>query len=200
MRFRRCVLIGIVAALGLACPVQVRAACTTNDEASALAKSIKKRASCNDKAFKSAPSGGCLAPPAPPACAGTLVDDALALAYGPNLPPAAFVDKTLVRDQLKCQKQIGKAVAKFVGDKLKFLVRGLARSEAEAKARRQLDKLPKKCAVAVAESAGVVVPAVGTTCQGTVGAVGHLVDADALRGCLIGALETGVDLIAPSPP
>src|SRR5262245_38814293 len=99
--------------------------CTTNDEARDLSKSIKKRASCNDRAFKSAPpSGSCLMPPAPPACAGTLVDDALALAYGPNLPPASVVDRKLLRDQLRCQKQIGKAVSKFVSDKLKFLVAG----------------------------------------------------------------------------
>ncbi len=174
--------------------------CTTKDEARALSKSIKKRARCNDRAFRSAPSGSCLTPPAPPPCAGALVDDALALAYGPNLPPASIVDRSVLRDQLRCQKQIGKAASKFVGDKLKFLVNGLSRTEAEAKARRQLDKLPAKCAVPVAENAGVVVPAVGTTCSGTVGAVGHLVDADALRACLIGALETGVDLIAPNPP
>src|SRR5262245_2759818 len=201
MRSRLLALLAVGALFPLAQPGPSAAVqCTTKDEASALSKTIKKRASCNDRAFKSAPSGSCLTPPPPPACAGTLVDDALALAYGPNLPPANFVDSKLLRDQLRCQKQVGKAVARFVGNKLKYLVSGLSRTEAESKARRQLDKLPKKCAVSVAENAGVTVPAVGTTCTGTVGVIGHLVDADALAGCLIGALETQVDLISPIPP
>jgi arylsulfatase A-like enzyme len=93
-------------------------------------------------------------------------------------------------------------VSKFVGDKLKYLVRGLPRSEAEAKARRQLDKLPVKCAVPTAEDgSGVVVPAVGTPCQGTIDSPGgSFVDADALRACLLAALEPRVDGISPAPP
>src|SRR5262245_35397533 len=127
------------------------AQCTTKDEARTLGKSLRKRIACNQKAFRAAPSGSCLTPPAPPACAGTIVDDAVALAFGDNDPPASTVDRRALRDQLRCQKQIGKAVAKFVGDKLKYLVRGLSRVEAETKARRQLDKLPAKCAVATAQ-------------------------------------------------
>src|SRR5215831_6510309 len=130
MRSRLLALLAVGALFALEQPGPSAAVqCTTKDEASALSKSIKKRASCNDRAFKSAPSGSCLTPPPPPACAGTLVDDALALAYGPNLPPATFVDSKLLRDQLRCQKQVGKAVARFVGNKLKFLVSGLSRTE-----------------------------------------------------------------------
>jgi arylsulfatase A-like enzyme len=178
------------------------AQCTTRDEARAVGKSLRKRISCGQKAFRTAPTGSCLTPPAPPACAGTIVDDAVALAFGPNDPPASTVDKRALKDQLRCQKQIGKAVSKFVGDKLKFLIRGVARAEAEEKARRQLDKLPAKCAVATAlDASGVVVPAVGTPCPGAIDSPGGaFVDADALRACLFAALETRVDGIVPAPP
>ena len=52
------------------------------------------------------------------------------------------------------RKELAEPVAKFAGDKLKHLVNGYSRSEAETKARRQLDKLPVKCAVPVAHTTG----------------------------------------------
>jgi arylsulfatase A-like enzyme len=178
------------------------APCTTSDEARDLGRAIRKRASCASKALGSPPKGSCLTPPAPPACAGTIVDDAMDLAFGANDPPASTVDKRALRDQLRCQKQIGKAVAKFVGDKLKYLVRGLSQTDAEAKARRQLDKVPAKCAIPVAQDVGgVVLPDGGSPCQAYFDAPGNaLVDGDGLRSCLVTALETRVDGIAPAPP
>jgi hypothetical protein len=50
-----------------------------------------------------------------------IVDDAVALTLGDNLPPAHTIDRRTLRSQLRCQKQIGKAVGKFAGDKLKYL-------------------------------------------------------------------------------
>jgi arylsulfatase A-like enzyme len=178
------------------------AQCTTSDEARDLGRSLRKRIACGQKAFLGAPSGSCLSSPAPPACAGTLVDDVVALVFGDNNPPASTVDRSSVRDQLRCQKQIGRAVSKFVANKLKYLVKGLSRSEAETKARRQLDKLPDKCGEVptARDVSGVLVPGVGTLCQGTIdSASASFVDADALRACLLAALETRVDQIAPTP-
>jgi N-acetylglucosamine-6-sulfatase len=197
---RGLVVLAAVAVLGAA--VDLHAACTTKDEARELGKSLRKRASCTSKAFRSPPSGSCLTPPPPPACAGTLVDDAMALAFGANNPPASTVDRSLLRDQLRCQKQIGKAVAKFAGDKLKHLVNGYSRSEAETKARRQLDKLPVKCAVPVVQDvSGVVIPNVGAPCQGNLDSpAGSFVDGAGLAACLLTALETRVDTISPAPP
>src|SRR5258708_749680 len=105
--------------------------CTTRDDARNVGKALRRRIACAQPAFRAPLSGSCLTPPPPPACAGTIVDDALALTFGDNLPPPAPVDRHALRDQLRCQKQIGKAVGKFVGDKLKYLVRGVTRAEAE---------------------------------------------------------------------
>lgn len=194
-------ILGVLTVLAFA-GTALAAPCTTADEARDLGRSIRKRASCASKALGSPPSGSCLAPPAPPACAGTIVDDAMDLAFGANDPPASTVDKRALRDQLRCQKQIGKAVAKFVGDKLKYLVRGLSQAEAESKARKQLDKLPTRCAIPVAQDvSGVVLPGSGNPCQAYFDAPGNaLVDGDGLRSCLLAALETRVDAIAPAPP
>ena len=57
----------------------------------------------------------------PPACAGTLVADANDLAYGTGA--LADVDRRVLRDQLKCQKRIGKAVSYYVGIKLRYLIK-----------------------------------------------------------------------------
>jgi hypothetical protein len=81
---------------------------------------------------------------------GTLVADALAIAYGANSPPAAAIlDRRGLHDQLRCQKKVGTAVASYVGTKLKDLVNGKDPPEAEARARKQLDKLPTYCLVDV---------------------------------------------------
>ena len=81
----------VVALLAPLAAVEVGAACTETADAAAVRKSITRDVKCNDKRFRKGPAAECsLAPP--PACAGTLVDDAVALAYGPNDPPAAAVD------------------------------------------------------------------------------------------------------------
>ena len=69
----------------------VHGGCTTTTEASAVRKSITRDVRCDDKRFRKGPTAECSFAD-PPACAGTLVADAVALAYGPNDPPAAAVD------------------------------------------------------------------------------------------------------------
>src|SRR6267378_3462156 len=104
--------------LAIATAATARAQCTTRDDASAVKRSITKAVKCNDKIFRSGPGTTC-STSAPPACAGTLVGDAVALAYGPNDPPAAAVDRGALHDQLACQKKIGQAVSSYVATKLK---------------------------------------------------------------------------------
>src|SRR6185503_7193099 len=114
------------------------------------------------KILRAGPGARCPTPPPAPACAGSLVDNAIALAYGGNNPAAARVDRRPLKQQLRCQKRIGRAVSRFVGLKLKHLVDGKTREVAEAKARRPLDRLPKRCTVTVAaDASGVQLPAVG---------------------------------------
>jgi arylsulfatase A-like enzyme len=192
----------VVLATSVTGSAALAAPCATSQEARDVGRVLRRRVACASRALTSPPKPSCLAIPAPPACAGTLVDDAVALAFGPNDPPAGLVDRGATRLQLRCQKQIGKAVSRFAGTKLRSLVKGLSRAKAEQLARKQLDRLPKKCLVtAVQDASGVILPAVGNPCQGTIDSPGGaFVDADALRACLFAALETGVDAIAPSPP
>jgi arylsulfatase A-like enzyme len=182
-------------------PADGLAQCTLTSEANAVLRSARARARCNDRALRFGPGQFCPAPPAPPACAGTLVDDAMALAYGANDPAAAGVDRQALRDQLRCQQHLGRAVADFIGRKLQNLILGRTRAEAEFRARRQLDRLPVRCGVGVVEDVStVVVPDVGPACDVNVGAPGTAVEPEELRDCLITRLESAVDAVAPGGP
>lgn len=183
----------------LAIASEAGAQCTTKEEARAVAQSVRKGVRCNERLLRFT-NAACEVPP-PPACAGNLVEHAVALAYGPNNPPAVAVDRRAVKLQLRCQRRIGRAVAAFVGVKMRNVVAGKTRAEAEQRARSRLDRLEKRCVVTVAEdAAGVVVPAVGTPCEDHVGVPGHRVDGEGLGACFLGALEAEVDRVSPVPP
>ena len=176
-----------------------RAGCTLTPEAAEVRKSITRDVRCHDKRFLKGPAAECSLA-TPPACAGTLVADAIALAYGANDPPAAAVDTKLLRDQLNCQKRIGNGVASYVHTKLRGLIRVEDLAKLEAKARRQLDRMPDKCVVTVLQDlSGVLAPAVGAQCAAVVGAAGNSVDATALRDCLATLLAVWVDRWGPNP-
>ncbi len=176
------------------------AGCTLNEDASAVGKSITREVRCNDKKFKQGPTAECTLSP-PPACAGTLVDDAVALAYGANDPPPSAVDTHALHDQLRCQKRVGKGVATYVGTKLRGLVRGDDPAVVDAKARKQLDKIPDQCLVTVAQDVAsqLLVPAVGPQCGAATGGVGDPVNGGPLRDCVHTLLSVWVDRWGPNP-
>jgi hypothetical protein len=93
-----------IAALLLAgvAATDVSAQCTTRDDASLVRKSINLATRCNNRILRSGTAVTCRQT-APPVCAGTLVGDAVALAYGPNNPPASALDRQTTRFQLTCQ-------------------------------------------------------------------------------------------------
>lgn len=187
----------LVLLLGTGAPA--RAGCTEPSDASVVKRSIRQAVNCDYRTLRVGPGVSC-SETTPPACSGTLVSDANALGYGPNDPPAARVDGGDLGDQLRCQKRIGKAVAHYVGYKLRYLALGRSEADAEEKAVKQLDKIPDDCAVTVAQDAsGVVLPAVGPQCAAAVGPVGSPVDTDALRGCLRQLLDVWVDRFGPDP-
>src|SRR5436190_764263 len=147
MRPHRASLVAAAIALAALGPAGVHAQCTSKAQARDVARSANRRARCNDKVLRSGPGADCGAIPPPPACAGSLVKDAMALAYGPNDPAASMVDRRALRTQLKCQRQIGRAAARFIGRTLKQRIVGRTRADALEKARRQLDRLPRRCGV-----------------------------------------------------
>jgi N-acetylglucosamine-6-sulfatase len=176
------------------------AGCTLASEAAAVKRSIGHAVRCNDKKLQKGPAATCTETP-PPACAGTLVTDAVALGYGPNDPAAAAVDARALKRQLACQRRIGRGVATYVALKLKGLVRGVDPATVQAKARRRLDQIPDRCLVAVARdvTSGELAPAVGTQCAAAVGDEGASVEGPALRDCLVTLLGVWVDRWGPNP-
>ena len=178
-------------------PAHALAQCTTGPEANAVLAAARKAVRCNYQKLRDA-SHACVLD-APPACSAGLVADTVALAYGANNPTATAVEPSEVRPQLACQRRIGIAAARFIGLKLRYLVRGLSPAEAEVKARRPLDRLPTLCAVSVASSNGVTVPDVGPQADAAVGAAGTPLDAVALRDALLTLLEVWVDRVGPTP-
>jgi arylsulfatase A-like enzyme len=184
--------------LSAMCADVAAAGCADGSEARAAAKTLRQKVRCLDRSLRSGPDPGCTAAP-PPACAGTLVDDAADLAYG--VGPFAEVDTRALRDQLRCQRRIGKAAARYVRVKLRKLVSGKTAAEAEAAAARQLDKLDSSCGVTVVQDAAsqVVLPAVGPQCAAAVGDPGAALDVPALRDCLGKLLAVWVDRFGPNP-
>ena len=191
--------VAIAILLGLAAG-DARAGCTTSTDATAVRRSLARQVRCNDKEFRQGPGATCLLSD-PPACAGTLVTDAVALGYGPNNPPAAAVDTRALRAQLGCQKRVGAAISAYVGVKLGGLVRGLDPATVDARARRMLDRLPTQCLVTVAEDAATEIPApaVGRQCAAAAPMAGSTVDGPALRDCLHTLLQVWVDRWGPNP-
>jgi arylsulfatase A-like enzyme len=188
-------LLGVVAAA----PRSAAAGCTQKTEVSAVKKSLRLALRCNERILRAGPSVTCTQS-APPACADTLVADAVALAFGPNNPPAAAVDRTALKTQYKCQKRIDRVVKSYVGRYLRDLTKGVPAAEADARARRPLDKLPERCVTTSAQDVGgVVLPAVGPQCAAAMGDLGDPVDAGALGGCLRTLLQVWVDRNGPDP-
>jgi N-acetylglucosamine-6-sulfatase len=195
-RLAAAVVLGALAVLGAE---PAAAGCTQSTEARAVRTSLDRAIRCNERRLRSGLDVVCPRS-TPPACAETLVADAAALAYGPNDPPAAAIDRKALRDQLRCQKWVGKAVARYVGGYLRRLILGRTPADADERSRRPLDRVPEHCPVAVAEDAGgVVLPAVGAQCAAATGDPGHVVGGAALGDCLHTLLQVWVDRVGPRP-
>jgi len=194
--------IALAAAALLAVAADARradAGCATAVDARALQRTVRYAARCNDKVFRLGPGTTCQQS-APPACAGTLATDAVALAYGANNPAASAVNRTMLRSVLNCQRSVGRAVTNYVGRKLRYLVNGLSSAEADARAGKLFDRLPDHCFVTVAlDQSGVVLPAAGPQCGAAVPGPGGSVDATALRDCIRTLLSVWVDRWGPNP-
>src|SRR5437899_9926816 len=193
-----------VGTFSIAGPVLLSAAqsfaqCTTSKDASLVQQSARNAVACNYRRLRSGPTATCRTV-LPPPCSGTLASDAVSLAFGANNPPAAAVDRVALRAQLTCQNAIGTAVAGFVGTKLRYLIRGLTPADAEAKARRGIDRIPRRCTLNVLQDvSGMILPDVGKQCDAAVGAPGTAVDPSSLANALVTLLETWVDRVGPNP-
>lgn len=176
--------------------------CVSPFEAVGVGQSIRRATDCRigvlDGGSSAADSAGCSATPAP-SCSGTLVTDALRLAWGPgnDLAPPAAPDR--LREQILCQKQIALGVRSFVEKRLVSLLTDEPADSADAVARAELDKVPAACAVTVArDPGGLVLPSVGPQCAAAVGSPGDTVNGVALAGCLHTLLDVWVRRYGPA--
>lgn len=155
--------------------------------------------------------GGTCRTTAPPACAGRLVENTLALASG--LTPDALSrdlrslhagDPTAHPRQEACQSEMVRAAGDYVSRRLDSLLGGRTPEEATADARPELDGIETVCGVpVVATGDGDGFPRVGFQCAAAIGAPGSTVDAPALRYCMETLLSTWVDraqALAPATP
>jgi arylsulfatase A-like enzyme len=174
-----------------------RANCTTSEDQAALCKSIRQAMACNDRRLRD-PSASCELTPAP-ACADALVSDVLALAYGANNPALLPAEWPAQKPQLACQRRIGRAVDAYIRTYLGALRKSMSPRAADERARRELDRLPSHCSVAVDTGAtGLTLPSVGPQCGAATVDRGS-VDAAALGECLRTLLQTWVDRQGPDP-
>src|SRR5262245_14953271 len=129
--------------LGLFAAADAHAGCTLNEDVGAVRRSINSISRCNDRQLRK--TGVTCKLHAAPTCSGSLVDDAIALGYGPLNTPSFAVDVSALRDQLTCQKHVGRGISGYVASKLSSLIHGSDPTEAEEKARRRLDRISDHC-------------------------------------------------------
>jgi arylsulfatase A-like enzyme len=189
--------VGIVMGLGAHA---AHAGCTTRKEARDVTRSLARTLQCSDRQLRYGPEKRCNKVPAPPACAGTLVDDAELLTYGPNLSPATGVDRRALRKQLRCQNAIRRGVLGYLRVKMRDLVRGRSPEKTAKRAARRLRSVSRQCRVEPERDvSGLVLPAVGVQCAAAIKTPGQAVDPTALADCLNTLLGIWGERAGPDP-
>jgi N-acetylglucosamine-6-sulfatase len=190
-------ILGIVVGSGASA---AHAGCTTRDEARAVTRSLARTLECSYRQLRSGPEVRCDEVPAPPACAGALVENAELLTYGPNLSPATGVDGRELREQLRCQNAIRRGVLGYLRVKMRDLVRGQSPEKTAERAERRLRNLSRQCSVWPEQDAsGLVLPAVGVQCAAAIENPSQAVDPTALADCLNTLLGTWGERAGPDP-
>ena len=172
-----------------------------------MKKQMIKRAKCNFLLLKKGPAAALKckdAGPEPVACdPGDFVEAVLTLSHGVNdqqTDPmnAEGVDTTMLGEQVKCQKRFGKAAAKFVSARNKYVQTKCVAESADSQncrdsqsnaAKPKLDQIDK-CVVdqLVDGGTGRIVPDVGAPCDTCIDGLGQI-DRKCLKGCFQVALD-----------
>jgi cysteine-rich repeat protein len=183
-------------------------------------KQIKLRAKCNSQLLKLGPDYAlrCKDADAEPLDCdlGQHVEAILVLSHGLNDQQTAsesaelLVDAKLLKDQINCQKGLGKAAAKFVAKQTKLIQKkcieqGLdsvaCRGLQVAASRKKLDIIDKKCTFDVASDAGTGrdIPQIGgVECASCITA--GVIDQKCLKSCFEGVLASLSDGILGDTP
>jgi hypothetical protein len=120
--------------LPLLTPEGAAAQCTRRSEARAVENSLQQAVQCNDLILRFGPDIECAQSPLP-ACAGTLLEDAVALARGAFVPPVPVADREALLPQLRCERRISTAVLDYLMQQLPALIRGEDPDAADGAAR-----------------------------------------------------------------
>jgi N-acetylglucosamine-6-sulfatase len=185
--------------LPLLAPERADAQCWRHLKAAVVERSLNQALRCNDAYLRYGSDVECAQYPMP-ACAGTLLEDAQALAYGPRSLPDSSLDRALLSDQLSCQRRITSGILAYLLEAYPAVIRGGDPDAVAAEARRLLDELLPRCNISVAEDAnGWVLPAVGPQCAAAIPEPGGVVNATALRDCLHTLLRVWTDRFGPAP-
>jgi cysteine-rich repeat protein len=181
-------------------------------------KQMIKRAKCNFLLLKQGPAAAAKCKDAglePPSCdPGQFVEAVLALAHGSNdqqtdAMNAEAVDVTMLGEQVKCQKRLGKAAAKFVAKRNKFVqTKCIAeaadsencRSSQSKAAKPKLDQIDKCVGDQLVDGgSGRIVPDVDAPCDVCIDGLG-VIDKKCLKGCFQVALDELSDGIVGDLP
>jgi arylsulfatase A-like enzyme len=170
-------------------PWRAGAQCVQPDDLRRLATSIRQTLDCGRIRLT---SQRVCAPTAPPACAGSLVDDLVALAGLPLTVGAA--DRSALAPALRCQRLLVHATARYAEKRVDEAVRGDPATAGDLAAARRLRALARRCATAVhLTSDGVPLPRLGPACASVMPPPDGIVPAAEMKTCLERALRARLE-------
>lgn len=189
----------------------------TKDCAKYLKKQMKARDKCNALLLKKGPDAATKckdAGPEPPDCdPGDFVGAVLATAHGPNNfqldpPSTPIVDATAAKDQVTCQKRLGKAAVNFTAKYFKLVDKKCVQAAIDSEdcrlghvgtARKKLAQIDKCVAGQILDGGtATLIPEVGDPCTNCIAA--STLDRKCLKGCLESTLlEIGDGMVGDTP-
>ena len=189
----------------------------TKDCAKYLKKQMKVRGKCNALLLKKGPDAAAKckdAGPEPPDCdPGDFIGALLATAHGLNNfqldpPSTPVVDAVAAKDQVTCQKRIGKAAVNFTAKYFKLVDKKCVQAGIDSEdcrlghvgtARKKLAQVDKCVTDQILDGGtGTLIPEVGDPCTGCIEA--SELDRKCLKGCLESTLlEIGDGMVGDTP-
>ncbi|MBM4265033.1 MAG: sulfatase [Deltaproteobacteria bacterium] len=179
-------------ALAIAALLQPSIADARCDATELVQVGVNVRVDLACRASRLAASGATCTPPATPACAAGAYEEIAEIVFGdPQVEPATgFSSKALA-----CQRSLALASARFVGKRTQERAQGQRR----AASARGMRLVGRTCGRAFVEQNpnDAVLPAVGGSCAGLLGAPDSAIDGTAVERCVRASLERIVDDLAP---
>ncbi|MBM4243447.1 MAG: sulfatase [Deltaproteobacteria bacterium] len=175
--------VGVVVAVLLAAAGPASGACTIPADVADLVDSLRSHVDCARRRLADGEASPCTVKPAP-ACAGTGIDDAIALIAGAGAPSAR--PSFAARAQVRCQRAILGASVRYSRGRLLELSRGQRQARAAgvfASVRRACDGVPP-----IVEQ-GTPLPTLGPPCAASASPAAGALDGTRVARCVRAGLE-----------